>query len=177
MTLWFSNVTVTSRSSSKQAHPKFGSKFPPKRGTSGTPEPGGSFPLFSYYTRTSFYDVPTAQFTHFVHELASSTSQSLLGAAPPNPHFRTSTNVPSTIIPLTSIKLYLPLSPSPIISYASIYFSLPQIPPSPQPPVVLVQPSLALSLWAVNPLPLNPYNSQQELHTSYPFNSAKNGAS
>jgi len=29
--------------------------------------------------------VPTAQFTHFVHELASSTLQSLLGAAPPNP--------------------------------------------------------------------------------------------
>jgi len=37
--------------------------------------------------------VPTSQFTHFVHELASSTSQSLLGAVPPNPCLRTSTNV------------------------------------------------------------------------------------
>jgi len=37
--------------------------------------------------------VPTAQFTHFVHELASSTSQSLLGAQPPNPCPRTFTNL------------------------------------------------------------------------------------
>jgi len=37
--------------------------------------------------------VPTSQFTHFVHELASSTSQSLLGAAPPNPRPRAFTNV------------------------------------------------------------------------------------
>ena len=58
-----------------------------------TSEPGGLFPLFSYYTWTSFYDVPTSQFTHFVHELASSTSQSLLGAAPPNPRPRTFTNL------------------------------------------------------------------------------------
>src|SRR3979490_1644872 len=34
-----------------------------------------------------------AQFTHFVHELASSTLQSLLGAAPPNPCFRSFTNL------------------------------------------------------------------------------------
>ena len=50
---------------------------------------------------TSFYDVPTSQFTHFVHELASSTSQSLLGAAPPNPCPSTFTNVLYTIIYLT----------------------------------------------------------------------------
>ena len=35
--------------------------------------------------RQAFTNVPTSQFTHFVHELASSTSQSLLGAQPPNP--------------------------------------------------------------------------------------------
>jgi len=43
--------------------------------------------------RQAFTNVPTAQFTHFVHELASSTSQSLLGAAPPNPCLHTFTNV------------------------------------------------------------------------------------
>ena len=42
---------------------------------------------------TSFYDVPTSQFTHFVHELASSTLQSLLGTASPNPCPRAFTNV------------------------------------------------------------------------------------
>ena len=42
---------------------------------------------------TSFYDVPTSQFTHFVHELASSTLQSLLGTASPNPCPRTFTNL------------------------------------------------------------------------------------
>jgi len=48
---------------------------------------------YSLTGKTSFYDVPTSQFTHFVHELASSTSQSLLGVQPPNPCLRTSTNV------------------------------------------------------------------------------------
>jgi len=42
--------------------------------------------------------MPTAQFTHFIYELASSTSQSLLGAAPPNPCFRSFTNVLYTIV-------------------------------------------------------------------------------
>jgi len=46
-----------------------------------------------YSKRTSFYDVPTSQFTHFIHELASSTSQSLLGTASPNPCPRAFTNV------------------------------------------------------------------------------------
>jgi len=59
---------------------------------SGTPAPEARFP-YSLTIRTSFYDVPTSQFTHFVHELASSTSQSLLGAQPPNPCPRTFTNV------------------------------------------------------------------------------------
>jgi len=43
--------------------------------------------------RQAFMNVPMAQFTHFVHELASSTSQSLLGAAPPNPCPSTFTNL------------------------------------------------------------------------------------
>ena len=59
---------------------------------SGTPAAEARFP-YSLTIRTSFYDVPTSQFTHFVHELASSTSQSLLGTASPNPCPRTFTNV------------------------------------------------------------------------------------
>jgi len=59
---------------------------------SGTPAAEARFP-YSLTIRTSFYDVPTSQFTHFIHELASSTSQSLLGAAPPNPCPRAFTNV------------------------------------------------------------------------------------
>ena len=47
--LWSSHVTVTSHSNGKQAHPKFGSKFPHQRGCLGNPSRGGSFPLFSYY--------------------------------------------------------------------------------------------------------------------------------
>jgi len=48
---------------------------------------------YSLTGKTSFYDVPTSQFTHFVHELASSTSQSLLGTQSPNPCPRAFTNL------------------------------------------------------------------------------------
>ena len=58
----------------------------------------------------------TAQFTHFIHELAFSTSQSLLGTAPPNPCLHTSTNVLHTKVYLiilffkVHLKILLPVS-------------------------------------------------------------------
>ena len=60
-----------------------------------------------YSKRTSFYDVPTSQFTHFIHELASSTSQSLLGAQPPNPCPRTFTNILYTNVYLVFFFFFL----------------------------------------------------------------------
>jgi len=57
VTLWLNHVTVTSHSNGKQAHPKFGSKFPHQCSHLGNPSCGGLFPLFSYYKDTK---VPTA---------------------------------------------------------------------------------------------------------------------